>query len=276
MSIAILITRHGKKEKKEVVAGSNEDKKVDLSPEGKVECYELGKKVISAYPHYSHIHAATSDFLRTKRTAEKLLEGSNYRINDSGLVTLVQKPSLGFGGIDWASKLLPQYSEEGQAGDDFRIALLTDFYRPTKGKPNLPVMARFAYGVLDAVIEGVEGEVKRKGQKLVYDGIFDPMIEAIKEKVEGKGHSLVLVATHAPIIDAAANHLYGSLIVGDNGETRVENFPGFFRMGEFITGYVDSGLNGPSVVFNIKGKEKPYSLSQLKEMRDMHKRFAGQ
>ncbi|PIN86097.1 hypothetical protein COV19_06390 [Candidatus Woesearchaeota archaeon CG10_big_fil_rev_8_21_14_0_10_44_13] len=257
MSIDLLITRHGKKEKKSVVAGSDDDKKVDLSQEGKVECYEIGKSVIGAYPHYSHIHAAKSEFLRTHRTVEMMLAGAKYNINDSGLVTLAEKSSLGFAGVNWASEKLPPFSDDKiEVADKYREVLLLDFYRPRTDEPNLPVMARFAYGVLDAVIEGVNEEIERGSGKI------------------GK-NALVLVATHAPIIDAAANHLYGSLIVDGDGKTKVEDFPGFFRMGEFVTGHVDTGLKGPYVVFDIKGKEKPYSMPQLKEMRDMHQRFAG-
>ena len=68
MTLDILITRHGKTEKKEVVPGSDEDRNnVDLSVEGKVDAYTAGKENIQHYPHYSRINITTSDFLRTFR-----------------------------------------------------------------------------------------------------------------------------------------------------------------------------------------------------------------
>ena len=81
--------------------------------------------------------------------------------------------------------------------------------------------------------------------------------------------------SHGNTCKSIIEAINGSLIVDGDGKTRVRDFPGFFRMGEFVTGQVDKGTSDQYIVLNIKGKEKPYSLSQLKEMRDLHERFAG-
>jgi len=257
MTIDILLTRHGMKEDKKVVPGSDEDKKVDLSAEGKTKCYQSGLGVIKPYPNYAHVFVAASDFLRTRRTAEMMLEAGHYKIDDSGLVAVVQRSDIGLsGGVNWKAHELPQYSDEGEAADNFRKVLLTDFYKPHDGRPDLPVMAKFAYALLDSLIGGVEAEMRK--------------MKEMKDK-----NALVLVATHTPVIDAFGNSIYGSLIVNEQGETRVENFPGFFRMGEYIQGSILKIADDPCFIFHVKGNEMGYKLSELKQMRDMHKKFAG-
>lgn len=257
MTIDILLTRHGIKEAKKVVPGSDEDKnEVDLSQEGKVKCYESGLDVIRPYPFYSQVFVVTSDFLRVRRTAEKMLEAGHYDMSDSGLVTILKRSDISIGGgINWKAPELLPYSDEGEAADNFRKGLRKDFYKPHEGRQDLPVMSRFAYALFDSLICGIETEMKR--------------IKEMKNR-----DTLLLVATHTPIIDAFGNSIYRSLVVDDNGDTSVENFPGFFRMGEFIQGSIHSLNDDPHIMLNVKGKEMDYKLSELKQMREMHKRFA--
>jgi broad specificity phosphatase PhoE len=249
MSIDILVTRHGKKDPKPSINGSEEDRQtIDLSPEGRKKCYDEGKNKIS--PDYDLVHVITSDFLRAISTAEEMLKGAGYDISDPNKVIVEINPNINIGrGVDWFAPEIPNWNKLPQ--NEYIMRMFSELYKPHENRPDLPSMAGYAYDLLDATIRAVEGQIKRNPCK-----------------------GFVLITTHATIIDAFGGAVGGYLKIDNSGNPHLVDFPGAFNMGECIKGRISKAEDDPLIVFDVKGKEAQYKISELKAMRDFHKSFS--
>ena len=108
-TIDIIVSRHEKKDsiadKKKQRAGDNIDKfEVPLSAQGAEDARATGHDVLGKHP-YNHLHVVTSEFLRTRQTAENFLEGAGYNLgelrNDARRFVEVTDSRIGLGGANW-------------------------------------------------------------------------------------------------------------------------------------------------------------------------------
>ena len=240
--LELLIIRHELKENSVVVKTEEEDKKVNLSPEGAYRALGTGRRELSV--SHDHILVYHTDFLRTLKTAKAILFGGGYPEMDPR-ISYLEHGRIGVSGIKWDHTLMPSMDLND---DDYVREILTKCYFPQE--EGVVSIARYAFDMLDTVICAIETEIGMNNR-----------------------NPLALICTHCPNIDAFGNVVNGALVVWESRDRGVclEGYSGAFKMGEFIKGRIVGGTpEDPSISLSVKGKAHAHSLSDLKRMRDSH------
>ncbi len=243
-TISGLVARHGKKtnEVSDAESGTLVDKLVRLTPEGSAQMRELGGRVIKPN-FYQLIDATTSPYVRTRQSMHAMLMGAGY---EQHLAARAEREDLGFGIANWAAEGVPHY--DPARGNDYVQEMLQKFWMGPQRADRQPVIAQFAYGVIDSFIQGVE---------------------RVLPEVQRGANALVMVTTHGTVIDAADAQLYETIQPRLQGNPQLQTFPGNYAWGEVISLELDRVAQGlPWFKVNAKGRERTLSLDDLKDFRD--------
>ena len=243
-TISGLVARHGKKtnEVSDAESGTLVDKLVPLTPEGVAQMQQLGTRTIKP-DFYQVIDATTSPYVRTRQSMQEMVVGAGYA---SHTVGRAEREDLWFGIANWAAEGVPHY--DPASGNEYVQEILKKFWMGPQGANGQPVIAQFAYGVIDSFIRGVE---------------------RIMPEVQRGANALVMVVTHGTVIDAADAQIYGTVQPQLRGNPLIRDFPGNYAWGEVIALEWDSISSGlPWFKVSAKGREKVLSLDDLKDFRD--------
>jgi broad specificity phosphatase PhoE len=258
-TIDVIATRHEKKASdiKPISVGDVIDREqVSLSLEGFADAGLLGHRELAR--DYDHIFILTSDFLRTKQTADSVLEGAGYDIgklrDDSRRITFRTTDRIGLSGTNWSTPNTPPFGTEQEVLDAHVNYLMANYFLERADQPgnpkNHPVMARSGAALL----------------KGLADGIVD-----VAARLKPQQRGLVLIVTHAPIIDALAA-TYGNRLqltpTTEKEAYKVQVAPfEAHNMGQYMKGTVamNDDLEKSYVPLEIKGKEHVLRVKKLKE-----------
>ncbi len=246
-TIDILIVRHGDKasEPKPSYAGDNLDVLLPLSGKGITDSVKMGREIIA--PNYDFVIGKASHQIRTQMTLAFMLRGAGYAVTERGYVedprvTVESTHTLGLSGYNWHVPGAPDMKSDP---DGYSRFMLENHFLPQAEEqpvyPNgwpAPVLAQLATNLAIAVDNGIHtarGEIHTKGYERV----------------------LVLVTTHAPYIDGLGNaFIPGNLQRTENGKVQLNNYPGFFAMGDYIQGTLELVSHRMySGVLHVKGHD---------------------
>lgn len=255
----VIITRHGKKtdwNPKQTPGDLIDRTMVDLAPEGIQEALDIGKRELSGLP-IEAVYSATSGFLRTRTTQDKILEGAGLDINqvyDNQRNRFVTDSAMGISGININGIKGPKFGTEQAVLDAYVNSLLSNYFlkdvKDPENKANLPVMARNASAIYHALVDGI-----------------DYMDLNLRDGQQG----LVLIVTHCPMIDAFAATFDGHLKpIRKEGvyEVKIESPISGHNQGHYMVGSATFG-DTPQIMLNVKGNNIRYKLDDLAYMAGM-------
>lgn len=241
MAIDILVLRHGKKENKKAVPGSEKDKRIDLSEEGKIDCFNQGNMIIPSGV-YQTLDVTVSNFLRTQRTAERMLAGAGYNKN---IDEYTRRADIGLSYLNWKHPQVSEYGTEKKIADAHVLSALKYLYLPQEDK-SISFMSKYAFALSDSLIQSAER-----------------LTRANKEK-----NALIMIVTHGSIIDALDSLLYSTVSV-EGKKVEVNGFPGHYPMGEYIKGeIINNSSPNPVLIFSGKGRAITLEMNDLKSRRN--------
>lgn len=255
-SLYLLTTRHEEKMASgKIVPGSLEDQRLPLSYRGQMNAFKTGQNQEIVIPGCDLVIADRSTLVRTTMTLQHMLAGAGYNPDDAKQITWNREDNrIGLSaGANFQHAVLPGYKPTLPEADDYVRGTLTECWGLTHPEdPTRPVMADFAYALLDNTITAVTN-----------------LLPAVKQGAK----ALHVQATHAPIIDSLDAALYETVSVDHTGKATVTPFwPGHYAMGMFLTGraLADLDTDNPALEFTGKDqRQKIISLDKLKELRDL-------
>jgi len=274
--IDIFVARHEKKDgdlekkfKEELKAkgevwmpgGTLDREQMCLSADGLKDAKALGQTLFGG-KGYDAVSVCTSNFLRTKQTANAILEGAGFDVEkdlygNSRRARFRTEDRLGLGGTNWEAPNIPDFKKDlnGYVSGVLDKYFLERADQPA-GNPNIwPVMARRSAALHDVLADGVE-----------------EMATRLKPQQRG----LVMVITHCPTIDALAGVYTNALNwratgTSQNGaqvyDVKLAQPVEAHDMGQYMIGST-LGEDRPqwtSVPLTIKGKEYSMPVLQLQE-----------
>ena len=242
-----LVSRHGKKERQvaEELAGSLEDKAICLSDGGRQQMQAVGRENLKS--GYAVIDTTTSPFARARESAHEILSGAGYNPHSAAHT---EREDIGLAVCNWLASGDPSYAHASSEAD-YVCELLEGFWLGPQKEERQPVLASFAFGLLDGLVQGIE-----RVQPYVKEGMKAAVIEI----------------THSPPIDALDAALFKTVALYTLQPRIVKNFPGNYATGELIT--FKSVIAGPNPRFEFagKGRVKLIYLGDLKHLRDQAQR----
>ncbi len=240
-----LVSRHGKKEYQiaEKFAGSSEDKAIPLNAAGIEQMQAVGRDNLKPN-FYGILDTTTSPFARTRQSAHEMLTGAGYNPH---CAARTEREDIGLAACNWLAPGVPLYNPATEAA--YVGELLEQFWMGPQTEDRQPVLASFAYGLLDGLIQGIE-----RVQPYVREGV----------------NAAVLEVTHGPIIDTLDAAIFETVpMYMAESKGKIRNFPGNYSTGEVIT-FTSAVANPTNPVFKFLGKERQKSLNldDLKFLRD--------
>ncbi len=249
-------TRHEKKASApggvKIVPGGEIDQRLPLSWAGLQSAIRTGEAGQVVPKGFDGIVAYHSTLVRTRETLQGLFAGAGYDPDNANVVKWqAEDPRIGLAcGADFEHPSFPKYAPDKASADAYVSHLLREHWGPNgPAGQRFPVMAGFAYALLDNLVGGIESALPqaRDGAKVV-----------------------VAQATHAPLIDALDAALYQTIVHSPAGIV-LSGFPGNYEMGMNISGKAAGNLNTDNPIFVFKGhsqREAVLNLDDLKSTRD--------